>query len=73
MENQSLIYLSVKTVLAFDAETFCPHTAYTVYLKQDNNLLLASGWTLKDAIALFADRHKFVDSNIRLKRPFRQQ
>lgn len=73
MENQTPIYLNVKTVPAFDTEKFCEHTAYTVYMHKDNHLLHASGWTLQDAIDYFADRHKFNRADIRLKRPFRRQ
>ena len=73
MDNHSLIYLNVKTVPAFDTERLCPHTAYTVYLQQGNNLLFASGWTLRDAIDFFADRYMCNRTDIRLKRPFRQQ
>ena len=73
MENHSLIYLNIKTVPAFDAENLCPHTAYTVYLQQDNNLLLVSGWTLQDAITFFADKYKCNRDNLRINRPFRRQ
>ena len=73
MENNSLIYLNVKTVPAFDAENLCPHTAYTVYLQQDNNLLFASGWTLQDAITSFADKHKCSRDCLRIQRPFTRQ
>ena len=73
MENQSLIYLNIKTVPAFDAENLCPHTAYTVYLQQDNNLLLVSGWTLQDAISSFAVKYKCNRDEIRTKRPFGRQ
>lgn len=73
MDNSSIIYLNVKAVPAFDTEKLCPHTAYTVYLQQGNNLLYASGWTLKDAIDFFADKYKYNRPDIRLKRPFRQQ
>jgi hypothetical protein len=73
MENHSLIYLNVKTVPAFDTENLCPHTAFTVYLQKDGNLLLASGWTLQDAITMFANKHKCNRMDIRTKRPFRRQ
>lgn len=73
MENHSLIYLNVKTVPAFDAENLCPHTAFTVYLQQDNILLFASGWTLQDAITAFADKYKCSRNSLRMKRPFRRQ
>ena len=73
MENQLPIYLNVKTVPAFDTEKLCPHTAYTVYLQQNGDLLSASGWTLQDAISFFADRYKLNRADIRLNRPFRKQ
>ena len=73
MENQSLIYLDIKTVPAFDTVMLCPHTAFTVYLQQDNNLLFASGWTLQDAISSFAVKYKCNRDEIRTKRPFGRQ
>jgi hypothetical protein len=73
MENQSQIYLNVKTVPALDTEKFSEHTAYTVYMHKGKDLLYASGWTLKDAIDYFVDMHKFNRAYIRLKRPFRRQ
>lgn len=65
--------LNVKTVQTFEPTTFCPHTAYTVYLNLGENLLVASAWTLKDAIALFAETYKYNKSAIKVQRPFRPQ
>lgn len=70
MEKRKIIYLNVKTVSAFDFVRLCPHTAYTVSLNQDNTLLFASGWTLKDAIELFAQQYSICREDIRLIRPF---
>ena len=73
MENQTPIYLNVKTVPAFDTEKLCEHTAYTVFLLKDSNMMYASGWTLRDAIDYFADRYSCNRADIRLKRPFARQ
>lgn len=70
MEKRKIIYLHVKTVPTFDFVRLCQHTAYTVSLHQDNTLLLASGWTLKDAIELFAQQYDISREDIRLIRPF---
>ena len=70
MENKKIIYLNVKTVPAFDSISHSLHTAYTVSLHRDQNLLLASGWTLKDAIELFARQYSICREDIRLIRPF---
>lgn len=65
--------LNVKTGQTFEPTTFCPHTAYTVYLNLEGNLLAASAWTLKDAIDLFAQTYKFNRSRIKIQRPFHPQ
>ena len=73
MEKGNHIYLNVKTVPAVEPETLEAHTAYTVYIPYGDTLLLASGWTLQDAIELFAQKHSYVRTSLRLKRPFRSQ
>ena len=73
MEKGKIIYLNVKTVPALEPVTHEMHTAYTVYLLQGDMLQLASGWTLQDAIELFAQLHKCDRKSLRLKRPFRPQ
>lgn len=70
MEERKIIYLKVKTVPAFDFVRLCPHTAYTVSSHEGNTLRLASGWTLKDAIELFAHQYNICREDIRLIRPF---
>lgn len=73
MEKGNLVYLNVKTIPAVEPVTHEAHTAYTVYTLHNNNLKIASGWTLQDAIELFAQQHSYVRSSLRLKRPFRPQ
>ena len=46
------IHLNVKTVPAFDQSTLEFHTAYTVFLNNGTKSMVASGWTLKDAITV---------------------
>lgn len=67
------IYLNVKTVPAFDAVSLSPHTAYTVYALLDGTIRLASAWTLRGAIDLYARLYDCDRSSIKLIRPFRQQ
>ena len=67
------IYLNVKTVPAFDAVSLAPHTAYTVYALLDGTIRLASAWTLRGAIDLYALLYDCDRSSIKLIRPFRQQ
>ncbi len=71
MENRKKIHLNVKTVPAFDPVTMGPHTAFTVFCKTGSTLLYASGWTLKDAIELYACQYGCNPEDIRLIRPFR--
>lgn len=65
-----ILYLNVKTVPAFDALCQLPHTAYSVYSTINGRLIIASGWTLKDAIELFCRTQGYDPDCIRLKRPF---
>ena len=48
------LLLNVKTVQAFEPVTYEPHTAYTVYAEENGDIAIASAWTLRDAISLFA-------------------
>ena len=73
MEKGNVIYLNVKTVPSFEPVTREMHTAYTVYVSHGSTLQLASGWTLQDAIELFALKHRCDRTSLRLKRPFRPQ
>lgn len=74
METMEIIYLDVKTVPAFDAESKIPHTAYTVCRPQGNGIALASAWTLRDAVRLFRQIYKVKEEVvIKLKRPFKPQ
>lgn len=68
-----ILFLNVKTVQTVDPCTYLPHTAYTVYTKSGSNYVLASGWTLKDAIRLFSKIHNYRIEDIKVKRPFREQ
>ena len=73
MGKDNSVYLNVKTVPALEPITHEEHTAYTVYIPHGNILKFASGWTLQDAIELFAQKHSYDRSSLRLKRPFRPQ
>ena len=73
MEKNEFIYLSVKTVPAFDTISLCDHTAYMVYDQHEQRLRFASGWTLRDAVELFAHVYGCERMAIRLRRPFKQQ
>jgi hypothetical protein len=73
MDKEKRAYLNVKTVPALEPVTHQAHTAYTVYLQEGNTLNSASGWTLRDAIELFARSYNHSRESLRLKRPFRPQ
>ena len=73
MDSSNNIILNVKTVPAFDTEKMCPHTAYTVYQTFGNKLQIASGWTLKDALDLYAHLYNCDRATLKVKRPFVQQ
>lgn len=73
MEKGNNVYLNVKTVPAVAPATFETHTAYTVYSQEGDSFNSASGWTLQDAIELFARRYNCSRTSLRLKRPFRPQ
>lgn len=70
---ESPINLEVKTVPAFDAFAMRPHTAFTVFRKCEGSIMLASAWTLKDALSLFACLYGCEQQKLRLLRPFRPQ
>ena len=67
------IHLNVKTVPAFDQSTLEFHTAYTVFLNNGTKSMVASGWTLQDAITVYARIYKCDRKTIRVKRPFVRQ
>ena len=67
------IYLNVKTVQTIERESLEPHTAYTVYHLTDENMEVASAWTLRDAVELFARLYGFDRTRLKLRRPFRSQ
>lgn len=73
MLDSSNIILNVKTVPAFDTEKMCPHTAYTVYQTVAGQFTIASGWTLKDALDLYARLYNCNRNALKVKRPFIQQ
>lgn len=70
MEPLTNIILNVKAVPAFDTEKMCQHTAYTVYQTVDGQFTIASGWTLKDALDLYARLYNCDRSQLKVKRPF---
>lgn len=67
------IFLNVQTVPAFDAATYSDHTAYTVFTIDEGCIETASGWTLRDAIDLYARLYEVDRGCIKLMRPFRPQ
>ncbi len=67
------LFLNVKTVQTFEPVSFDLHTAYTVYAEAEGEIALASGWTLRDAISLFAHIYNYDRTTIRLRRPFKRQ
>lgn len=71
MENS--IILEVKTVPAFDSSVLRPLAAFTVLRKCDDSIMLASAWTLKDAVTLFARLYGFERERLHLQRPFKPQ
>ena len=73
MSDTSTIILNVKTVPAFDTEKMRPHTAYTVYQTVAGQFTIASGWTLKDALDLYARLYNCNRNALKVKRPFIQQ
>lgn len=73
MLDSSNIILNVKTVPAFDTEKMRPHTAYTVYQTVAGQFTIASGWTLKDALDLYARLYNCDRNALKVKRPFIQQ
>lgn len=73
MENSRTVRLNVMLTQAFDTENLRPHTAYKVYQNDNGKLKTAPGWTLQDAITLYARLYGQDRSSIRLNRPFQQQ
>ena len=71
MENQ--LALNVKTVLAWDYDMMCPHTAYTISATIGSKFTFAPGWTLKDAIELYSHIYCCNKENIKILRPFNRQ
>lgn len=67
------IYLNVKTVQTIEWESMEPHTAYTVYHLSDEIMKIASAWTLRDAVELFAKLYGFDRTRLKLRRPFLSQ
>ena len=73
MESFTKNTLNVQTVETFDFDSQGPHTAYTVYMNDTGFPKVASGWTLQDAIDLFARLYQFDRKSLRIRRPFRPQ
>ena len=67
------LLLNVKTIQAFEPVTYEPHTAYTVYAEENGDIAIASAWTLRDAICLFANIYNYEQASIKLRRPFKRQ
>ena len=66
-------HLNVKTVQTFEPGTLEPHIAYTVFLNLEEKLMVASGWTLKEAISMFAEIYRFDRTELKVMRPFHPQ
>ena len=64
-----MIKLNVKTVPAIDWDG-STHIAYTVYDNAGGVLRTSSGWTLKDALAFFAESFKMQKDILKVIRPF---
>lgn len=74
MKGNSIIYLNVKTVPAFDPVTHMPHTAYTIFSGQGEISQIMSGWTLQDAVRFYREIYNIDEqTKIRFKRPFKPQ
>lgn len=67
-----MVELNVISVPAFDWEG-AEHTAFTVYSYTNGVLRTALGWTLKDAVELYAQYNGLEKNTIRIRRPFKRQ
>ena len=66
--------LKVITVPAADLDNLDRlHTAFTVYSETEGALRASAGWTLKDAIELYARDNGNAGSRYKLIRPFERQ
>ena len=66
--------LKVITVPAADLENLDKlHTAFTVYSETEGALRASAGWTLRDAIELYARDFGVLRERIMLQRPFERQ
>ena len=65
-----MVRLMVQTVPATDPVTLQEHTAYTVIANNDDSLLVAPGWTLRDAIETFCEWFQIDRRDVCLHRPF---
>ena len=69
-----MVTLKVKTVPAADMdEPDRLHTAFTVYSEAAGALRASVGWTLRDAIEIYARSNHIQRSEIRIQRPFERQ
>ena len=65
-----MVRLMVQTVPATDPVTLKEHTAYNVIAKDSDTLLVAPGWTLRDAIETFCEWFQIDRQDVCLHRPF---
>ena len=65
-----MIRLKVQTVPATDPVSQQEHMAYTVIANNDDSLLVAPGWTLRDAIETFCEWFQINRKDVCLQRPF---
>ncbi len=64
------VRLRVQTVPASDPVTHQEHTAYNVIYQDGERMLLAPGWTLRDAIETFCEWFHVERELICIQRPF---
>ena len=65
-----MVRLMVQTVPATDPVTLKEHTAYNVIAKDSDALLVAPGWTLRDAIETFCEWFQIDRQDVCIHRPF---
>ena len=65
-----MVRLIVQTVPATDPDTLHWHTAYTVIAYDNDKLLAAPGWTLRNAIETFCKWFHIDRQDVCLQRPF---
>ena len=65
-----MVRLMVQTVPVLDPVTLKEHSAFNVIAKDDDKVLVAPGWTLRDAIETFCEWFHIDRKDVCLERPF---